>query len=403
MRRYFYLQLKRLWRIFPLLLGGLLLSRLCIALLAAGLWKSDQQGEDKQRFRIAISGDTSDEYVQMGMLALQAFDDTRYAMEILELPQEEARRQLQRGEISAYVVLPEDFIERALRGDMDKVTYVTHAGGETVVSMFKDELTKLITALVVDTQKGVYGVAELMDEYDISGSAGKHMDDMSLQYIDLIMSRSEICVVEELGISKGLDVSAYYVCALSAFLLFFIGVAFVTVGVRQDSSLSQLLAAKGFGAGKQVLCEFAAQFAVLLCMGAVLTGIVGAAGPALQETGDFPGFWQLFWRMVPVAAMAAAGNILIFEVAGNVVSAALWHFFLTVGQCYVAGCFYPVYALPEPMQALAAWVPAGMARAFLSGCFLQETKLLSLAGMTAFAGAALGAAVLLRRRIEVRR
>ena len=397
MKKYFYLQLKRLWRIFPLLLGGLLISLACVGVLAAGMWKNSQSDEDKQRFAIAITGDTQGDYVQMGMMALQAFDDTRFAMEIVEMSEEDARVCLMRGSISAYVVLPENFIERALRGDMDTVTYVTHAGKEDVVTMFKDELTKLITDMVVYTQKGVYAVAEIVEDNEIPGSVGWHMDTMSLSYIDLILSRSQICVVEELGVATGLDTVSYYICSLVVFLLLFIGVAFVTVGVRKDKSLSRLLASRGFSEGKQVFYEFAAQFTVLFTLGAVLTVIVSAVGPRISQAANFPGFGQLLLRTVPVAAMAAAGNMLIFEMTGNVIGAAVWHFFLSVGQCYVAGCFYPVYALPEPLQKAAAWMPAGMAREFLSGSFLLESQGLQLAGILLVGSAFFGITVVLRR------
>ena len=397
MRRYFYLQQKRLWRIFPLLLAALLVSLLCVGVLAGGMWKNDREGQENQRFRIAITGDTSGQYVQMGMVALRSFDDTRFAMEVLEMSTEEARQQLQRGKIAAYVVLPEQFIERAIRGDMDTVTYVTHTGGATVVSMFKDEMTELITNMVVYSQKGIYAVGQLVKENGIEGSAGRHMDDMGLVFVDLILSRTQIYEVEELGISAGLDTMAYYICSLSVFLLLFIGVAFVTVGVRQDRSLSRLLASRGFSEAKQVFYEFLAQFSVLTLLGAVLMGIVSVAVPKLLSDVEMPGFWALFGRMLPVAAVAAAGNMLIFEMTGNVVGAAVWHFFLSVGQCYVSGCFYPVYALPEPLQKLAPWMPAGMAREFLSGSFLEESRLLQLALLVLVCLVCFGATVLLRR------
>lgn len=400
MRRYFYLQWKRLWRIFPVLLGGLLVSLLCVGVLAGGMWKNSQNDADKQKFKIAITGDTSGQYVQMGVMALQAFDDTRFAIEILELPENEARQQLMGGKIAAYVVLPEQFIERALRGDMDTVTYVTSAGGQSVVSMFKDEMTKLITDLVVYSQKGVYALAEVMKDNQIPGSVGKQMDDMALVYVDLLLSRSQICVVEELGISVGLDVIPYYLCSLSVFLLLFIGVAFVAVGVRQDRSLARLLASRGFSGGKQVFYEFLAQVTVLAAMAAVLAAILGMAGPKLLADTALPGFGTVFLRLLPVAVMAAAINMLIFELAGNVVSGAVWHFFLSVGQCYVAGCFYPVYALPEPLQKLAPWMPAGMAREFVADSFLQEGALTQLAAMALVSAVCFGGTVLLRRGVS---
>lgn len=382
MKQYFYLQLKRLLRIFPMLLMGTLVTLLCVALLVGALWKADENSADKQRFKIAITGDTSGEYVQMGMLALQTFDDTRFSMEVLELTAEEAQAQLLAGQISAYVILPEDFIERALYGDVDTVTYVTHAGGEDIVAMFKNEVTTLVTDLVIHSQKGVYAIGDLAPD-DVRGS---YMDNLAWAYVQLIFARSKVCTVEELGISSGLGLPEYYIGALSVFLLLFIGVAFVTVGVRRDYALQGLLQSKGRSGYQQVLCEYGAHFSVFLCLAAVLAGVIVLAGGFLGDTVQIPGFFSLVLRLIPVAAMAAALNCLIFELTGNVVSAVLWHFFLCLGQCYVSGCFYPVYTLPAVLQRFSGVLPAGLAREFVAGSFLETAQTPALLGILLYTG-----------------
>lgn len=367
-----------------MLLIGTLVTLVCVGLLVGAMWKTDENSADKQRFKIAISGDTSGSYVQTGMMALQAFDDTRFSMEILELPPEEARQKLLAGEISAYVLLPENFIERALYGDVDTVTYVTHAGGEDIVTMFKDEVTSLITDMVIHSQKGVYAIGDVAAQEGAWDDRGAYMDDLAWSYVQLVFARSKVCTVETLGISNGLGMLEYYIGCLSVFLLLFIGVAFVTAGVRRDYALQGLLQSKGQPAYKQVLCEYAAHAAVLLTLAAVLAGAISIVGLALGDAVKIPGFFSLLLRLIPVAALAAALNGLVFELTGNVVSAVLWHFFLCLGQCYVSGCFYPVYSLPPVLQTLSGLLPAGLAREFVSGSFLETAKLPALMGIMAY-------------------
>ena len=397
MKQYFYLQLKRLIRIFPMLLIGTLVTAACVALLASAFWKADENDADKQRFKIAISGDTSGEYVQMGMVALQTFDSARFSMEVLELPPEEARQKLITGEISAYVLLPEDFIARALRGDVDKVTYVTHAGNEDIIAMFKNEVTGMISNLMIYSQKGAFAMEQLaIDENLARETRIEYVDELALSYLDLIFSRTEICTVDILGVSNGMGMLEYYISCLSVFLILFIGVAFVTVGVRRDYSLHALLQSKGYPAHKQVFWEYCAHFVVLMCLVAVLAGVVALAGHFLGDSVNIPNFFPLLLRLIPVAAMAAAINCLVFQFTENVISAVLWHFFLCLGQCYAAGCFYPVYTLPPIMQKVAVWLPAGLAREFVSGCFLSEGKPAALLGMLLFTALFWGLTVILR-------
>ena len=84
--------------------------------------------EDQQLFKIAISGDTDSEYIGLGLTAVQTIDDTRITIEFLELKEEEAKAALKSGNISAYVVLPENFIDNAIAGNVDKIRFVTTAG-----------------------------------------------------------------------------------------------------------------------------------------------------------------------------------------------------------------------------------------------------------------------------------
>lgn len=185
MKRYFYLQLKRGLKVFPFILLTALIILASVAAIFLAVQSRMQNSEENQRFKIAITGDLDDKYSQLGLAVLQNFDDTRFAIELVEMTTDEAEAQLKKGAVSAYVVLPENFIERALSGDVDRVTYVTSAGGQNIVSMFKNEFTALITDMVVHSEKGTYAISSAVKDSGLSG-AGKYMDELSMEYVDLI-------------------------------------------------------------------------------------------------------------------------------------------------------------------------------------------------------------------------
>ena len=122
MKRYFYLQLKRGLRVFPFILFTALIILVSVVTIFLAIQSKLQNSEENKRFKIAITGDLDDKYSQLGVAVLQNFDETRFAIDLVELTTAEAETQLKKGQISAYVVLPENFIERALAGDVDKVT-----------------------------------------------------------------------------------------------------------------------------------------------------------------------------------------------------------------------------------------------------------------------------------------
>ena len=387
MKRYFYLQLKRGLRVFPFILLTALIILTSVVTVFLAVQSRMQNGEENQRFKIAITGDLDDKYSRLGLAVLQNFDDTRFAIDLTEMTADEAESQLKKGMISAYVILPENFIERALSGDVDRVTYVTSAGGQNVVSMFKNEFTALITDMIVHSEKGTYAIYSAVKESGLSG-AGKHMDELCMEYVDLIFSRSKVMTVEQLGISQGVSTAEYYVCGLTVFLLMLLGITFVTVCVRSDLSLNRLLVSKGSSALAQTTCEFAAHYIILSLLIAVMSA-VGSVALAIMGKGDllltnFTNLLPLFARIFVILLMISGFNTLMFELSGNMVSAVLFHFFASIGLCYISGCFYPIYSLPLPLQKLSHFLPTGIVREYLEGYFVGDTNYTQLVGILIF-------------------
>lgn len=388
MRKYFYLQLKRNFKILPFILAVTAAMLVGVFIVVSGVATMTQNSEDKQRFKVAITGDTDDPYTQLGMSVLQNFDDTRFSMEIVEMTTADAEDALKKGSISAYVILPEDFIERAIYGDVDKVVYVTSVASQNAVSMFKNEVTGLITDIVVESQKGTYGIDEAVTQNGINDPYGKYMNELSLEYVNLVFSRSEVLVVEELGISNGITTKEYYICALSVFLILLISISFVTVGIKKDLSLNTLLISKGNSNKRQIFSEFGAHFValmilifILLSLGIIVLVILGKHDIIASEIGELPLFLA---RLVIVVLMISAFNMMIFELSETLVNGAVLHFFISMAMCYVSGCFYPVYSLPVVLQKISSFVPTGIAREFLQGHFTRADSGLQLLGIVVF-------------------
>ncbi len=400
MKRYLYLQFKRNLKIFPLVCSVALTLLLCVSVILAGV--ANKNSEKHARLKIALSGDTQNELTQLGMAALRTFDDTRFSMELIELPEDEARAQLQSGNISAIVIFPDDFLDRALMGDVDQVTFITTPGAQSVVTLLKDELTKVVADIVIACEKGVYAVDDLITKNDLPSSAGQSMYDLSMAYVDMVFSRADVYVLTELGISHGVDIGQYYICSTIVVLLMMFGICFVIVCVKSDYSLNDLLISRGFPNYKQILCEFLVHLLAfgllvlfLLFVGGLLFLITGRSDLTVPFSATT--LVSLCARTVPVLIMLAAFNIMIFELSGDLISSVLLHFFCCIGLCYISGCFYPVYSLPLPLQNISRFLPTGIAREFLEGAFQGDVSILRLSGLLVFSGVFFGVAVLVRR------
>lgn len=389
----------------PLVFAVALALLLCVCLLLAGT--ASQESEKTEKLKIAVSGDTDNDIMQVGIAALRSFDDTRFSMELVEMPEAEARRQLQSGALSAMVVFPEDFLERALRGDIDRVTFVTTPGAQTVVTMLKDEVTKVIADIVIACEKGVYAARDAVKQNDLDMSAGQAMSSLSMDYAAMLLSRADVYTLTELGISQGLGMEQYYACSMTVVLLMLFGMCFVMIGIKNDYALQELLASRGLCSHRQVLCEYLVH---LLAFVLLILTLLLACGLILPAVGihNLPDFLpdealvSLCARTVLVLGMLAAFNIMVFELSGNLISGVLLHFFCCLGFSYASGCFYPVYTLPLALQRIAPFLPTGVAREYLEGAFTGQENIPQLIGLLIFSAVFVGVAVL-ARQIKIQR
>lgn len=383
MGKYFYLQFKRIARTFAVILAVSASLVLGVSVIVSAFSDIAMNGEEHKRFKVALCGDTESSYIELGLQALQTIDDTRFSLDVIMLSEEEAASALAVGDISAYVVLPDSFIENALSGVITPVTFVTSPGQSGVVTMFKNEITHLITDLVVYSEKGTYAIYDALRDNGAADTAYKYMNIISIEYAELVFGRGDVYSYRSLGISDGLDMSEYYTCALAVLLIMLMGIPFASIHIRGDRSLDRILLSRGYCERSVLLCEYAVHAICMLILGCMSMMLMTAVfsmnrdASALDPTQFFSVEFAL--RMIPAVLMISAFDILIFESQDSIVSGVLSHFFAALCLGYASGCMYPIYALPKSIQSIAPWLPSGLARSYAGGTFTYEAKLSSLA------------------------
>ena len=360
MGSYFTIQLKRLLRYLPGAVCVVLVLVLALAVALSALVRADSSAEENQKVRIAMVGTAEDSILQMGMVALRSFDSSQFALELVELDTEaEARDQLKRGLLAAYILIPDGFMEEALNGNIMPLTFVSTTGSSGLVTVFKEEVSKVLSGVLLDSQKGVYGMQKAMRDNDI-GNRGEQMTWLAVRYAEYVLARDRVYRVDTLGIGNSLQLTQYLVCGLSVLLLHLCCLPFAPLMIRRDLSLARMLSAKGKGAAAQALADFAV-YALGILVLAALTLAAGALVPGVELEG-----LALLWQCLPVLLTVAAFSFMLYALSGDLIGGVLLQFFLSVAMCFVSGCLYPVYFFPESVQRLAQYLPAGLARSHLA-------------------------------------
>lgn len=375
---YFSAQLKRVLRLLPLQVGVGLVICACVGIPTAVLVaRGADEGQD--RYQIGLVGDVSDSYLGFGFAALQTMDDSRFMIELKEMSAEEAEDALLRGKLTAVVQVPDDFVESIVNGENDaRVTYEALQGQKGLGSMVMGEIAEVASTLVTASQSAIYGMQRTLYEQGSADQIGRETDRLNLMLINFVLSRSGFSEVEVLGYADGLSLEAYYFCRILLLLLLLAGLSGSIFFSGRKTALSGMLQAGGVGALLQIAGEYLA-YLVFLCAGFVLPGCLLAMGleretfllPEWEGGGASP-FLALLPFLFLTAAMFAALQLFLYELADGIVNGLLLQMICGVGMGYLAGCFYPSAFFPARLRLVGELLPAGAAARFVENGFLER-------------------------------
>lgn len=379
MKKYFYLQLKRVFKLLPALLISSILLCAGLGAFLFGMVENDKNDVKYEKLKIHIVGSADGGYLNMGVKALETLDSTRYAIEIEQTDEKTARAALEKGISSAYIVIPEGFAEAARHGDIMTIKYYTTDSAVGVVSIFKEEITKTISDILVTSEKGVYGMADALRENTSVENVGSYMNKLSFEYVSLILKRSEVYVIDTVGVSDGLSTAGYFLCGIMTLFILLLGLVAAGVFIKKDTSLCKVISTKGGGAFKQILSEYFAYFLLIFVFGAM---ILTVALIALTKVNFIPDVtWitlsdipVILIKLVPAFLVITSLQFLLFEISSALVSGVLLQFGVAVSLGYVSGCFYPIYFFPESVQKLSEVLPAGLARTHFANMVCRDNQ-----------------------------
>lgn len=365
---YFGIQMKRMLRLFPVLLVSVAVTFGVLGVCGALLLQSLNNAEGKHKFRIGMVGNWSDDYLGFGISVVQAMDDSRFMVELVPMEEEEALNSFRRGELSSCVMVPEDLLNSIVYGRNDvQITYLSSEGQKGLEGILGDELANIVSVLVTRSQSAIFGMQQLMRERGRDGEVADATYRMNLQMFDLVLNRTGLYTLEELGISGGLGAAGYYLGALLVFFLLLLGIYGSPLLVRRSSALPELMKSRGIGAVGQVLGEYGAFACMnLICFVLAFPAVSIVLKRGLIEIKEWSGMGteplrSLFYGAWPVVLMLSAMQFLLYELVRGIVSSLLLQFICSISMAYLAGVFYPANFFPDAMKNMGRLLPVGAA------------------------------------------
>ena len=372
------------------LLAGLAL--LCL-LLAVGIGPAMQamlsSGISFSGLTLALAapeGDSTPELVEeyASMLA-----DVNQYCTFLSLEEEDAIEALKAGEVTAVLVLPEDFIEGIMDGTNPDVRLLV-PGDRPLESLLTLWVGQSATDLLAAVQAGIYAV---LDFYDAASPEGISRDQVmmriNLEYISWTLNRQDMFRTETVTATQQLPVSLHYGLTLLVYCGFTAAPLFTVIYGRSNLVFRRRLRSLGKKSGFCWLCDVTACTFLLFLLMAV------------------PAFLLLRDSVLPVlgATLAAAVfcsifGILCCQLTTDAAACGGLSFFLALLFTAAGGGILPPVLLPETLRNLSWLSPSSWLRMLLStAAGFEADRRMLIAMAIVFVLMSIAGLLLCRRRV----
>lgn len=370
-KQYLKVQLKRVGKALPGICLLTVFLTVGLLVLMKAMFLIEESKSENRIVNVGIVGDIDDTYLGIGIEVIKNMDGIRNLADIQTMTEEEAKQAFTSGDISAYLLVPEGFIDSVVYGENKQLTYVTNEAAQDIGGLLINELVGSISQMITMTQTSVQSMQSYMLEHDMRDGLWEATEGINIAYIEVVLNRMDMFELEELGISNSISFTGHLFTGILVLLMLLWGINSVSLLVRSENSLLKILHTRGLNSRKQVLSEVGAylvlQCASLLCVFICVIIIKAAFGLSIREWDVLEAGEKLLFvvKLVPVVMLTATMQALLYELVTNVVTGVLLQFVVAVSMAYVSGCIYPLSFFPEALQVLGAYSPIGVALRYL--------------------------------------
>lgn len=373
------------------LLAGLAL--LCLLLPFGAGRAADallSRGVDFSGVTLAVTAPEGDRVPQLLEQFMGEMEDVAQYCKFVALEEGEAMDALERGEVTAVLVLPEDFIHGVMWGTNPDLRLVV-AGDRPLESLLLLWVGQSAGDILAAFQSGVYAVLDLYEEAPPPGlTRDQVVRDINLRYIALAVDRTGMFRTSEVSVTQALPVPLHYALSLTACFALSAAPLFVPIYSGSRLSFHRRLRGAGRGAAAGCLSGVCAGVPALLLLMFPSLLLAGGGNPVflLGVALLMALFCSLFASVCCLTAENAAGCALIA-------------FGVSLPSLALAGGVVPPVLLPGPVRRLSWLSPVAWLRqlaAWPMGYPADPSAWVCLA--LSAAGMAALALILYRRRVD---
>lgn len=304
------------------------------------------RGVDFQVVTLAITAPEGDGVPQKLEQFMGDMEDIAQYCRIVSMDGEEALDALERGEVTAVLALPENFIRGVMWGENPDLRLIVPAG-RPLESLLLLWVGQSACDILSAFQSGVYAVLDLYEESPPPGLDREDVVfDINLRYISLALDRTGMFRTEEISATRTLPVPLHYALALISYFALSAAPLFVPIYSGDWLRPRRRLRAAGRGAASGYFSGVLAGAVFLLPLLLPALALAGGGAPLslLASALGMALYCSVFCSVCCLASRSAAGC-----------GAAA--FTVSLAWLALAGGIVPPALLPGPVRTLSGLSP----------------------------------------------
>lgn len=375
----------------PRLLAGLTLLCLLLPLIIGPAVETAlSQGVDFSGITLAVTAPEGDSLPNLLENFLPNMQDVSQYCEVVALDRETAIDRLEKGEVTAVLVLPEDLIQGIMDGTNPDVELIV-PGDRPLEALLTLSVGQSASDLLAAVQSGIYATLEAyLQSENRNLSYSDVVSQINLRYIRWTLGRQKMFAVEQVTVTNQLPIAVHYGLSLLVFLALSLAPLFMTVYEGAWLRTQKRYRAVGRGIGGFYLCALTASWMLLM---PILTAVSLILTKGSVVTA--------LWTGGVCALFCAAFGAVCCLLTPNTGSCGMVAFLSALAALFLGGGVLPPVLLPRTMQKLLALSPVTWLRSTLALATEYEISA-GYAPVAALAGVALAvlSGVLYRRRMD---
>ncbi len=375
--RYFYKRIKLL--IKPFFCTLVLVAIICAVCIPTFFSASHDTSEadPSEKINVGIVGDTENKLLKFGIEFLENADEAKNYINVVLIDDEnKAAKMVENGDVVGCVFFSEQFLKSVTSGKNPPLKYITKKSTVDLASGVVNEVLETVSVMVVDIQTSAFTADAYLDSVP-DFSEKKIWSKINNFLLDKVLTRESTVGIVNVS-EKGISVEGYYFSSVVVIIVVLFGIFFAPYLIQKNMSLQRLLNLQGCNFVKQFVCESVSYIlaVLLLCIVCFVgTGVILSGNDTfIEEISSFKiaDYLVLLIKITPAIVSLCLMQLFVYSVCKNYISGVLLQFVVSIGLCYVSGCFYPSSFFPKAMVTSVNKLPLGNSFVYVQNALIGK-------------------------------